>query len=567
MASGNAIRAGRAFVEIFADSSKLPTGLRSASNQLKDWGKSVQNIGRTMFTGGAAVTGALVGAGVTFSKVGDDLAKAAKRSGTTAAELSGLRHAADLSGVSAEELETSVSKMRREIGKSGPPAKELADALAALGVSQGQLAGQKLDAQLGLIADGFNRLTTAEERTAAVMALFGRSGTSLIPMFQEGSAGIAAMVADAERLGLVWRNEDAKAAEELNDALGRLWATVKKLTVDVGQQLAPVLKAAAEWLTQVAVTTSQWVKANGPAVVMALQVAAAVTVAGAAVFAFGTALVAAGAICASVGAIISALPAIIGTVTAVIGAMATPLGLVVVGITAAIVALELWAAKAVSETAPVKRVFGEVRESWDAMSAAMKGGDMAAAMAVLWSAIKMEWVKGINAIQDMWTRFKARLDLEVTALLAPFTGDKTTMIVAKGIMEFRDRDLAENAKQLEQATKAWQDAVAAARAAGEPKPEGNRPQAPEPYHEYAALGKSGYMFDKAEPVAEAIAQAETKGTFSGSAQALMGLAFGQSAQERTAKAAEQTARAAEETAENTEATYRAIDELPGALWK
>ena len=45
MASLGAIRAGRAFVELFADNSKLVRGLRAAESQLKAFGKKVRTFG------------------------------------------------------------------------------------------------------------------------------------------------------------------------------------------------------------------------------------------------------------------------------------------------------------------------------------------------------------------------------------------------------------------------------------------------------------------------------------------------------------------------------------------
>ena len=64
MQSPSSVRAGRAFVELFADDKRLVRGLKTASAKLKAWGASVTAIGRSMFTGGAAALGALAGAGV-----------------------------------------------------------------------------------------------------------------------------------------------------------------------------------------------------------------------------------------------------------------------------------------------------------------------------------------------------------------------------------------------------------------------------------------------------------------------------------------------------------------------
>ncbi len=53
-AAGN-IRAGRAYVEVTAETSKLRRGLASAQGQLRDFGKSCQTLGRDMAALGAAM--------------------------------------------------------------------------------------------------------------------------------------------------------------------------------------------------------------------------------------------------------------------------------------------------------------------------------------------------------------------------------------------------------------------------------------------------------------------------------------------------------------------------------
>ena len=48
MANTTSIRAGRAFVELFADDTKLVRGLRSAERKLRAFGASISRLGRQM---------------------------------------------------------------------------------------------------------------------------------------------------------------------------------------------------------------------------------------------------------------------------------------------------------------------------------------------------------------------------------------------------------------------------------------------------------------------------------------------------------------------------------------
>ena len=59
MASSQGIRAGKAFVELFADDTKLVRGLRGAERKLKAFGAGVQSMGTKLFGLGAAIVAPL----------------------------------------------------------------------------------------------------------------------------------------------------------------------------------------------------------------------------------------------------------------------------------------------------------------------------------------------------------------------------------------------------------------------------------------------------------------------------------------------------------------------------
>ena len=110
-----AIRAGRAFVELFADDSKLVRGLKRAAAKLQAFGASVRNMGLKLAALGAAVVTPLLASTKVFAKMGDDLAKMAARTGFSVETLSELGFAADLGGASMADLEKSIRRMQASI--------------------------------------------------------------------------------------------------------------------------------------------------------------------------------------------------------------------------------------------------------------------------------------------------------------------------------------------------------------------------------------------------------------------------------------------------------------------
>jgi len=137
MAKSNAIRAGRAFVELFADDTKLVRGLRAAEKKLKAFGTAISRMGRQMVGLGAAVLTPLVAVSKAFAAMGDAMGKMSKRTGFSTEALSELSFAAQQSGTTIETLEGGVRKMQRTISDAGQGSKSAADALGMLGLSYG----------------------------------------------------------------------------------------------------------------------------------------------------------------------------------------------------------------------------------------------------------------------------------------------------------------------------------------------------------------------------------------------------------------------------------------------
>jgi len=125
-----AIRAGRAFVELFADDSKLVRGLHRAEMKLKAWGQSVRDLGLKMAAVGAAVATPLLGAAKAFASVGDTLVHVSERTGISVEALSELSFAADQCGVDMEGLETGIRKMQRTVFEAAKGSKSAQQALA-----------------------------------------------------------------------------------------------------------------------------------------------------------------------------------------------------------------------------------------------------------------------------------------------------------------------------------------------------------------------------------------------------------------------------------------------------
>lgn len=202
---------------------------------------------------GTAVSGALYAVAQSTANAGDDAAKTGQAIGLTAEQVQEYRHAADLSGVSSEDLTTSlrrVSQAARDAARGTGTAKDTLDELGiSLTGADGKL--KTTDQMVEAIADRFQKLPNGPEKTAAAMDLFGRSGAKMIAMLNAGGDGIREMRQEARDLGVVIDNDTAAATEEFNDTLYRLKQFLTGLKHLAGAEIIPIFiengKAVLEW--------------------------------------------------------------------------------------------------------------------------------------------------------------------------------------------------------------------------------------------------------------------------------------------------------------------------------
>ena len=83
MPAAGAIRAARAYVELFADDSKLVRGLRRAQAKLKAFGRSVQQFGRQLLTVGSLAAVPFALSAQTFANFESQMARVKALTGAT----------------------------------------------------------------------------------------------------------------------------------------------------------------------------------------------------------------------------------------------------------------------------------------------------------------------------------------------------------------------------------------------------------------------------------------------------------------------------------------------------
>jgi hypothetical protein len=197
---------------------------------------------------GVAAAGGLAASVLKFTENGDAIDEMASRTGFGTEALSELAHAANLSGGSIEGLEAGVRRMQRTIFDAESGMQSAVDSLDALGVSSEMLQGLSPEEQFNLLTGALAEVEDASTRAALAQELFGRQGTSLLPMLEDGAAGLEAMRAEAHELGIVFSEEDAAAAAQFADVMDKAKARLSGFMFDIARNAIPVLLELGEWI-------------------------------------------------------------------------------------------------------------------------------------------------------------------------------------------------------------------------------------------------------------------------------------------------------------------------------
>lgn len=165
----------------------------------------------------------------------------ASRLGLTYAELSGLTLAGSMVGVSMDQIGGAMTRAQVAFSNAANGSKPAIAAFERIGLSVAELNGLSAEEQFEAIAQAISELPTEAERAAAAVRIFGRAGAQLLPLFNEGAAGIQAARAEADRFGLSLTNAQAGNVDAMGDSFDRAKAAIQGVINQVVAYLAPAV--------------------------------------------------------------------------------------------------------------------------------------------------------------------------------------------------------------------------------------------------------------------------------------------------------------------------------------
>lgn len=398
-ASAAAIRAGAAFIELFVKDDKANKTLAGWKSRLFSFAKGAAKYGAAVAAPGASVLGVIGGVLNSVIERGDSIAKGATRIGSSAEEYSALAYAAEQSGTSIEAVEKATVKLSVAADTNNKAFKKL-------GISVKEFKNLSRPEQFAVIAEKLSAIENPSERSALAVKLLGKGAAELAPLFAGGAEGIRQLVKEAERIGGVMSEEDARNAEKFGDALDRFGKAGKYAFHAIGAAMLPLVDDVENLVfifVDLARSVKKFVDNNRKTVQIVAAVAAALVL-------LGTVIVAVGGFAVALAAIGTLLSTVWAGVLAVFGLLLTPFGLFAVAAIAAAIAIHQFTDAGTESGKVLREVFGNLLHSAtgaiQGIVDAITAGDIELAFMIVSKALDVAWAALIVVLEKTWAGFK-----------------------------------------------------------------------------------------------------------------------------------------------------------------
>lgn len=242
--------------EIIETESKLKTfkgQLKEVGNaSLKGLSKQFDNLSqktRKLSMAAGALGGALLANTFSAAKQADEISTLAQQYGVTTDEIQKFNYAQNLVDVDTQTMLGSMQKMTKQMGANN-------SAFQELGVSITDANGEMRDSTEVWydVLGALGKVENETQRDILAQELFGRSAAELAGIIDDGGASLKAYGKEAEDAGIILSEDGVASANEFNDAMDRLKATLTgdllKAGASLAQTLVPVLEKVVGFLAK-----------------------------------------------------------------------------------------------------------------------------------------------------------------------------------------------------------------------------------------------------------------------------------------------------------------------------
>lgn len=242
---------------IIAGSLEIRDAINKTEKQAEGLDKKMEDSTKSSAKWGATIKNAVTGAGSAMmdaakkvAGAAEEIDKSSKNAGADAETWQKLKYAMGESGISAENLETSMLENQQTLSKAASGVGEYTAAYDQLGVSIYDSSGKLKDSD-DVFQESLRALADMEDlnqRNALANQIFGESYTELDPILKSGSEGIDELTSRAEELGLVMSQQSVDSGTKFGETLDTVNQFGEAMFNMVAVELLPVFQTFLDWI-------------------------------------------------------------------------------------------------------------------------------------------------------------------------------------------------------------------------------------------------------------------------------------------------------------------------------
>lgn len=180
------------------------------------------------------------------TKRAEEVHKLSQALGISAKSYQALAHAAGLAEVEQGTLNSAFLKMQVNLGKLANGSAAAAKAFATIGLSAKSFVGLNAEQSFLKIADAISKLPTPALQAAAAVALFGKSGATMLNFLKSINKDLPETKKFLVAMGVAMEDLDVGRIEEMGDAIGALKLPSQGFANLFLKEIAPAITAASK---------------------------------------------------------------------------------------------------------------------------------------------------------------------------------------------------------------------------------------------------------------------------------------------------------------------------------
>lgn len=244
---------------VFIDTDKANESLQKTDTNANNLAKTFGAAGKTVLGVGAAIGTAIVGTGTAMigaandaAKTADEIDKMSQKIGMSAESFQEWSYIMGQNGMDIDKLQAGMKTLVTQMDKVQEGNADAISTFEQLGVevlnADGSLRSQQEVMQDTIFA--LAEMGDTAERARLQTELFGKAGTEMSPMLNQGADAIVDLQNRAHELGLVMSDEAVNAGVEYGDLSDDLQQSFGMLKTNLGSALFPVLNSVIEKLIE-----------------------------------------------------------------------------------------------------------------------------------------------------------------------------------------------------------------------------------------------------------------------------------------------------------------------------